>query len=76
MRMSHVQTSYFAAEPLRAPADTVSGSLSSPGFPEGIVRSTPERARRRAAQLFATCAMGAWAVLAIVPFVVVLLELA
>ncbi|NHO33593.1 hypothetical protein [Acetobacter fallax] len=41
----------------------------------GIVRTQPERVRRKAAQVFATCAMGAWIVLAVVPFVVVLVEL-
>ncbi|GBR06191.1 hypothetical protein [Acetobacter oeni] len=41
----------------------------------GIVRTQPERLRRQAAQIFATCAMGAWIALAVVPFVVVLVEL-
>ncbi|MBO1360882.1 MULTISPECIES: hypothetical protein [Acetobacter] len=41
----------------------------------GVTRSTPERIRRKAAHLFATFAMGAWLLLAVVPFVVVLVEI-
>ncbi|GBQ97341.1 hypothetical protein AA23498_2868 [Acetobacter nitrogenifigens DSM 23921 = NBRC 105050] len=40
-----------------------------------MTRSTPERIRRKAAHLFATFAMGAWLLLAVVPFVVVLVEI-
>ncbi|NHN85916.1 hypothetical protein GOB93_14880 [Acetobacter musti] len=41
----------------------------------GTIRTPSGAVKRKAAQVFATCAMGAWVVLAVTPFLVVLVEL-
>lgn len=38
-------------------------------------RSRGEKARRKTAHMFATCAMAAWVLLGAIPFVVVIVEL-
>lgn len=40
-----------------------------------ITRTGGERVRRRVAEIFMTCAMGAWIVLAVVPVLVILFKL-
>ncbi|NLI26749.1 MAG: hypothetical protein GX413_05075 [Acetobacter sp.] len=43
-------------------------------FTPGITRTPTERMRRKVAHIAATCAMGAWFLLAVAPVIVVLLE--